>query len=262
MQDFWTSLGRGFHELFRYAYPGFLFLLLVKLIGIEIPVFKMEIPGTSTELWSLIIFALIVGFIVYNFHRFFIYEYILLFLFAYEIHAAGYKCKMEGKMPPKKYIVCILLSLLIVISFICLFIVYFESGHVILKVILGGLLIASLIFHVWRVYRFMHKSNYLSYERIFVKKRFSKVTKGKDKQSSSENGFSNYMLNRWASAHAIGMTFWLPVLMYWYASGFPSRNGIIFKHQSIFWIAIGIFLFAWFWQVITLSIIEREFGDS
>ena len=97
MQDFWTSLGRGFHELFRYAYPGFLFLLLVKLLEIKIPDFKIEIPGTSTELWSLIILALIVGFIVYNLHRFFIYEYILLFLFAGGIHAAGYKCKKEPK---------------------------------------------------------------------------------------------------------------------------------------------------------------------
>jgi len=253
MQDFWTSLGRGFHELFRYAYPGFLFLLLVKLMGIKIPVFKIEIPGTSTQLWSLIIFALIVGFIVYNFHRFFLHEYILILLTPPKINPVGHKLKEKSRMPSKKCIGFLYLSMAL---FIVLHILYF--GDVWPS---RGVLIGVIVFHLLTIIWFVYKSNYLYYEGQFLRKRMHKVTIVKDNQTARENDFSGYMVNRWANAHAIGITCWLPILMYWYASGFPSRNGIIFEHQSIFWISIGIFLIAWAWQVISLSYIEREFWD-
>lgn len=252
MQEIITILRRGFQELFRYVYPGFLFLLLVKLAEIEMPVFgTIKVPEKSVELWSLIITALVVGFIIYSFHRFLVHEYILLALFALGLDGPGYKCKNEGKIPEwsKRFLIISMAWVLVVI--VSLFLrIRIGKLWLPLEILLWPPLWIPLLFNFVMIILFIWKSKFFDYCKEWLLKR-----------TNIEEGFSDYMFNRWANAHAIGMTFWFSVLMYMYAYKFTARSGLIFEYEIHFWIAILLLFFAWIWQLIELSYMERGFWE-
>lgn len=243
MQDLMTSLVKSIQELFRYVYPGFLFLALLKLTGIEGPYLGTDILGSSSQLWSTIVIAILLAFVIYTIHRFFIHEYILLALFMFGVTAPGYKCKEHGNIPKILKWVLFLSMVFVVLNVILKYI----------KIKIGGfeiyyLLIPSLIINVVVIILFIYKSNYLNYYKKFVIRR-----------ANTENGFSRYMYNRWGHVHAIGITFWLPMMVYKYGIEFGCENGLIFRFKNEFWIAIVILLFVWVWQLISLSYVERGF---
>jgi len=243
MQDLMTSFVKSIQELFRYAYPGFLFLALLKLTGIEGPCFGTDILGPSSQLWSSIVIAILLAFVIYTIHRFFIHEYILLALFMFGVTAPGYKCKEQYNIP--NILKWILFSSMV---FVVLNVIFQFA-----KIKIGGfdisyLWVVSLIINFTVIILFIYKSKYLNYYKKFVIRR-----------ANTENGFSRYMYNRWGHVHAIGITFWLPMIVYKYGIEFGYENGLIFKFKTEFWIAIVILLFVWFWQLISLSYVERGF---
>lgn len=245
MQDFMTSLVKSIQELFRYAYPGFLFLVLLELANIEEPYSGTNILGSSNQLWSSIVIAILLAFIIYTIHRFFIHEYILLALFMFGVTAPGYKCKEDGNIPRLLKWMLFASMIFVVLNVVLQFVKIKTGGFEI-----SYLWIVSLIINFTIIILFMFKSKYLNYYKEFVIKR-----------TNTENGFSRYMYNRWGHVHAIGITFWLPMLVYKYGIEFGCENGVIFKFKNEFWIAILILLFVWVWQLISLSYVERGFFD-
>lgn len=241
MQDLIKSIVNSFQILFRYAYPGFLFVALLNLAGIQNPFVCTDIFGQSDQTWSLIAIYLLISFIIYNLHRFFLHEYLLIIFFALGIIAPGKDCKKEGRIPTLQKWLLMVSAGLILLGLIFCFILE----------ICFGLLILIIIFNILMIIWFVKTSNYMFFYRKFIKRR-----------TKAGSEFNNYLDIRWATTHAIGITWWLPALIYKYGAHNFSKSGFIFMHWKEFWFAILILLSIWIYQVITLSFVEHEFLNS
>lgn len=246
MQDFVRSLGESFQELFRYAYPGFLFLVLLRLAKIQKPFIDPYILGPSYQIWSLIVIALLLSFVVYNLHRWVLHEYLELLLFSFGITAPA-KFRKEGKIPKRLkgalWVSMLLVGLLLVVNFF-----RDKIGNFSISWLWIPFLSLNLFMLIW----FIASSSYPKHYKKFIRGRM---------ETKSEE-LNRYMTIRWATTHALGITWWLPLLFYKYGSQFSRETGFIFTYWKGFWILIGIVFFAWIYQVITLSVVEWVFLES
>lgn len=240
MEDLIKSLADRFQELLRYAYSGFLFIALLRLAEIQYPSIDLIIFGSSHQIWNVIVISFLLSFLIYNLHRFFLHEYVLLALFAFGISEPGRRCKNDGKI--RCSIKCLfLLAMILLLLFLFSYLFIGIDIPLFLWIIVIALNILSIM---WLAI----DTDYFTYYRKFIKTR-----------TESKPEFNNYVTNRWATTHALGITWWLPALFYKYGLGFTCGNGFIFRYSTGFWIVIVIVFLTWIYQVITLSFVEHEF---
>jgi len=214
------AFGKYFERFVRWIYPGMLLLLLFHLGRPDLlGQFRLGEEG----IFGLIVLIVIFSFIIYCIHRFVIHELILLFFCCIDHGSLAKLAKKNRKLSKD------------------------ESGKTSSKArwIIRVLKFLVYPLHLlWQLFKasYGHYSNYCQKEKIFLKKRF-----GED--------LSDYLIHRWAIAHAIGITGWLLLFMYVLADD-KSCLGNLGS-----WVVTGICIFIplYFHQNYLLTGVEETF---